>query len=55
MRKLTEAGVPAETDVWHSDMHAFDMPRPDLPESRKATWRFREAFSYAAGQYFAEN
>ena len=55
VRKLKEAGVPAEADVWHSDMHAFDMLRPDLPESRKAIQRFREAFLYAAGHYFAEN
>ena len=55
VRKLKEAGVPAEADVWHSDMHAFDMLRPDLPESRKATRRFREALLYAAGHYFAEN
>lgn len=52
---LKNAGVSATVDVYHSDMHAFDMLRPDLPESREAIRKFREAFAYAAGHYFAEN
>ena len=55
VRHLQEAGVEASVDVWHSDMHAFDMLRPDLPESRKAIRKFEEAFAYAAEHYFAEN
>ena len=47
IRKLQEANIEASADVWHSDMHAFDMLRPDLPESRKAIRKFEEAFAYA--------
>ena len=55
IRNLQEAGIEASADVWHSDMHAFDMLRPDLPESKKAIQRFEEAFAYAAAHYHAEN
>ena len=47
--------MKTHADVWHSDMHAFDMLRPDLPESRKAIWKFEDAFAYAAAHYFAVN
>ena len=55
IQHLQEAGIEAHADVWHSDMHAFDMLRPDLPESRKAIWKFENAFAYAAAHYFAVN
>ena len=55
VRNLKEAGVAASADVWHSDMHAFDMLRPDLPESREAIRRFEESFDYARQHYFVEN
>ncbi len=55
IRKLQEANIEATADVWHSDMHAFDMLRPDLPESRRAIRKFEEAVAYAVEHYFAEN
>ncbi len=53
VRRLQEAGVEASVDVYHSDMHAFDMLRPDLPESRKAIEKFNEAFAGAVEKYFS--
>ena len=55
VRRLREAGVEAGVDVWHSDMHAFDMLTPEEPESRKAIRRFRQVVGYAMEHYFAEN
>ena len=55
VRRLQEAGTEASADVWHSDMHAFDMLRPDLPESRKAIRKFEEAFARAVERCYAEN
>ncbi len=52
---LRKAGVEARMDVYHSDMHAFDMMRPDDPLSRRAAERFCAEFVYAAEHYFAEN
>ena len=40
-------------DVYPSNIHAFDMMRPELPISRKAAERFRQAFAYAQANYFA--
>lgn len=55
IKHLQDAGVEASADVYHSNMHAFDMLRPDLPESREAIRKFEQAFAYAAEHYFAEN
>ena len=44
---LKEAGVEAEVDVYHTDVHAFDMLRPDEEISKKAVSAFEEAFGYA--------
>ena len=55
IQKLKEAGIPASVDVYHSNMHAFDMLKPEIPESREAIRRFEQAFAYAADHYFAEN
>ena len=41
---LRAAGVSAEVDVYHTDMHAFDMLRPDDELSRQAINRFEEVF-----------
>ena len=51
--KLRACGIPAEADVYHSDMHAFDMLRPGLAVSREAVRRFGERFAYAQEHYFA--
>ena len=44
VRKLNEAGVKAEVDVYPSDMHAFDMLDPESETSRKAIRKFEEIF-----------
>ena len=53
IENLKAAGVPAEVDVYHSDMHAFDMMRPEDEQSREAVRRFNEHFEYALTHYFA--
>ena len=40
-------------DVYHSDMHAFDMIQPGTPLSQEAARRFNEQFAYAQAYYFA--
>ena len=52
---LRKAGVPAEVDVYNTNMHAFDMMRPGLEISRKAAEKFEDRFEYAVNNYFAEN
>ena len=42
IRKLREAGVKAEADVYPTDMHAFDMLDPESEVSRQAIRRFEE-------------
>ena len=52
---LRNAGIPAELDVYHTDMHAFDMMQPELEISKIAAEQFNQAFAYAKEHYFAEN
>ena len=51
--RLKACGIPADMDVYRSDMHAFDMMQPDTPLSREAAERFNERFAYAQAHYFA--
>ena len=44
IRKLKEAGIEAEVDVYPTDMHAFDMLDPDSEVSRRAIRTFEAAF-----------
>ena len=37
-----KAGVEASIDVYHTDIHAFDMLRPRLPESQEAIRKFEK-------------
>ena len=53
VENLKKSGIPASVDVYHSDMHAFDMIQPDTPLSQKAARRFNEQFAYAQAHYFA--
>jgi len=53
VNSLQAAGVPAKVDVYPTDMHAFDMLRPDEPLSREAIGRFEEAFRYAKSNCFS--
>lgn len=50
---LRACGIPAVLDVYLSDVHAFDMMRPEAPLSRDAALRFNEQFAYAKTHYFA--
>ena len=52
---LKKAGVEAEVDVYGTDVHAFDMLRPELDISIQAASRFNEKFEYAMTHYYAEN
>lgn len=51
--QLKACGIPANMDVYPSNIHAFDMMRPELPISREAAERFRQAFAYAQAHDFA--
>ena len=44
---LRAAGVEAEADVYPTDLHAFDMLRPDDEISKEAIRKFNEQFEKA--------
>ena len=50
VKKLQSAEVEAEVDVYHTDMHAFDMLRDDNL-SREAIGKFEKHFEYALEHY----
>lgn len=50
---LRDAGIPAELDVYHTDMHAFDMMQPDSALAVRAVEAFNHQFELAQKQYFA--
>ena len=50
---LRAAGVPAELDVYHTEMHAFDMMDPDAALSRQAAETFNRRFAAARQRFFA--
>ena len=51
--QLRAAGVPAELDIYHTDMHAFDMMRPRDAQSIAAAEAFERRFADAQARYFA--
>lgn len=51
--QLRAAGVPAEMDVYPTNLHAFDMMRPDDALSRAAAAAFNRHFAFAQAHYFA--
>ena len=55
IENLKRAGIPAEVNVYHTDIHAFDMMQPELEISKIAVEQFNQAFAYAKEHYFAEN
>ena len=55
IENLKRAGISADVDVYHTDIHAFDLMRPELEISRVAAEKFNQAFAYAKEHYFAEN
>lgn len=55
IENLKAAGIEARIDIYHSDMHAFDMMKPEEPLSREAARNFNRNFEYAMKHYFACN
>ena len=51
--RLNEAGIPAEADVYHSNVHAFDMLYPGEEVSKEAIRKFEEHFLYAKDHYYS--
>lgn len=54
IENLKRAGVPAEVDVYHNDMLAFDMLDPDSELAKTAAEKFNQHFAYAVKHYFCE-
>ena len=52
---LAQAGVPAAVDVYHTDVHGFDMISPNKDISVAARAAFRAQCAFAVEHYFAEN
>ena len=48
---LKKAGIEAEVDAYHTDVHAFDMLRPEDELSRQAIETFERKFKYALENY----
>lgn len=55
INNLKKAGIEAELDVYNSNMHAFDMMKPQLEISKQAALVFNKHFEYAMEHYFADN
>ena len=55
IENLKRAGISVEEDVYHTDIHAFDMMQPEPEISKIAAEKFNQAFAYAKEHYFAEN
>ncbi len=53
IEQLKAAGIPANMDVYPSDMHAFDMMQPETSLSQQAASCFNAQFAYAQAHYFA--
>ena len=53
IEQLKAAGIPASVDVYHCNVHAFDMMQPDTALSQQAVGCFNEQFAYAQAHYFA--
>ena len=53
IKKLNDAGIEAKADVYHTDMHAFDMLRPKDEISILAAEKFNAEFERALKTYFA--
>ncbi len=53
VEKLKKAGVEASADVYHTNIHGFDMIYPEMDISKEARKRFNEHFEKAKKEYFA--
>lgn len=49
---LKKAGVKAKADVYHTNVHAFDMMRPDDELSKEAIKKFNDTFEYVIKNFF---
>ncbi|MBQ3267040.1 MAG: alpha/beta hydrolase fold domain-containing protein [Atopobiaceae bacterium] len=54
VQRLQYAGIDASCDVYHGDVHAFDMMLPWRDESQLAVHRFLERFDQATARCHAE-
>ena len=55
VRKLQEAGVEVNVDVYEDWWHAYDLLRPFEDKSKVAIRRFSKRFAYAMEHYHAPN
>ena len=55
IENLKKAGVQADMNVYHSNMHAFDMMKPEEQLSKTAAEKFNQHFEYAMKHYFVDN
>ena len=53
VRRLREAGIDVEVDVWPDWFHAYDLFFPAKKVVREAIERFEQHYQYAAAHYFA--
>ena len=53
IENLRQAGIEAEMDIYHSNIHAFDMIYPDLEISHQAIEKFEEHFADALTHFHA--
>ena len=51
--QLRAAGIPAEMDIYHTDLHAFDMMQPKTALSQQAAAAFERHFAWALAHCFA--
>ena len=54
IENLKKAGISAEIDIYHCDMHAFDMLKLQSKLAKKAAKVFNQHFQYAMDHYFSE-
>lgn len=54
IHKLKKNNIHAELDIYHSNIHAFDMMYPELEISHQAAEKFNRQFTYAKEHFFAE-
>jgi hypothetical protein len=53
VRKIRIGNISAHVDVYHTNIHAFDMLYPEMEVSRDAIRAFEQQFEYALENYFA--
>ena len=54
IENLKKCGIPAKADVYHCNIHAFDMLKPQLEVSQQSAAKFLEEFAYAQEHYFVK-